>query len=166
MRRVSVILAATVITLLSVVVPTQAAALPPACSSPDTYKDQQPPYYTHWFIGEHTYGGGPVPVFTYRYWLTEDLTSSPPRFISTSYAVCASFSGTEYRIAPADDTFGQSCSASGDYSTVVAGRFIFHRLIGDRHSPPVRPPAVSHTYRFWAHEYDDRNQNNTVSRCV
>ncbi|WP_433261453.1 hypothetical protein ACQPZF_26850 [Actinosynnema sp. CS-041913] len=162
MKRIIIVFAAALVTMLSIVAPAQ-AAIPLACTN-GSYTDPAFPYQTHWLIGERKYGSAVTNRVTYRFWLHESLLSTP-RFLSVSYARCLDFTGSETTIQPYNGNFDRPCSASGDYVTVVGDRLINHRLIGSRFSPPVRPPALAFTYRFWVREDNGWYLDNNVARC-
>jgi len=164
MKRVAAVIATVLITLLSVVTPAQAVQ-PQGCTSPGTYRDSIPPFYTHWFMGQRTYGDGVTDLVTYRYWLHEDRNQTPTKFLATSYARCLSFSGKEFALEPVSETFGRPCTETGDYRTIVVDKVIDHRLIGARRSPPEPPPVSSSAYRFWVSESGGRYLRSDVARC-
>lgn len=164
MKRVAIIIAAALTTLLSPVTPAHAA--PPLACTAGSYSDLRPPYHTHWLIGQRTYGGGVIPVTTYRYWLHEDTGSVPPRFLGVTYAQCSWLSGEELPLEPVSATFGRPCTEPTDYHTIVADRVINYRFVGALRSPPSAPPwGITNLYRFWIRESEGRYLDSSVARC-
>ncbi len=142
MKRVLCVLAATLVSLLSLTAPANAA--PPLYCTAGSHQTNGPATY-HQLIGERHYAGD-SPV-TYRYWLRVNPTTAVPRFMGASYARCSAVSQPVEPMTPTSAVGQPPCTKAGDYEETVHGKKVAHRYIGSWGSHPGQVD-----FRFWLHE--------------